>query len=113
MGIKPLKMTNSATAWRKGCRKCGREKDSLSPYCRKCYLPVEKMRVKAVASVAKLIRSGAIPKARELSCVDCGKNALDYDHRDYSKPLEVEPVCRSCNQLRGPAVQLRADWSKQ
>ena len=29
--------------------------------------------------------------------------AYDYDHRDYSKPLEVDPVCRRCNQMRGPA----------
>jgi hypothetical protein len=25
-----------------------------------------------------------------------------YEHRDYTKPLQVEPVCRSCNALRGP-----------
>lgn len=29
---------------------------------------------------------------------------MDYDHRDYTKPLSVEPVCRSCNKLRGPAI---------
>jgi len=37
-------------------------------------------------------------------CVDCRVvPALQYDHRDYSKPLEVEPVCRRCNRRRGPA----------
>lgn len=49
------------------------------------------------------IRGGYIWPAKLYDCVDCGKRAHDYDHRDYSKPLEVEPVCRSCNLKRGPA----------
>lgn len=48
------------------------------------------------------VRVGRIPAARHLACVDCGKPATDYDHRDYTKPLEIEPTCRSCNLLRGP-----------
>lgn len=36
-------------------------------------------------------------------CVDCGKMAQCYDHRNYRKPLMVEPVCNSCNSRRGPA----------
>jgi hypothetical protein len=37
-------------------------------------------------------------------CVDCKrKPATIYEHRDYSKPLEVEPVCHYCNVRRGPA----------
>jgi formylmethanofuran dehydrogenase subunit E len=40
----------------------------------------------------------------EFPCRDCGEPSTDYDHRDYNKPLEVEPVCRSCNLLRGPAL---------
>ena len=43
-------------------------------------------------------------KASCYKCVDCGANATDYDHRDYNKPLDVEPVCRSCNIRRGNAV---------
>lgn len=49
------------------------------------------------------VRAGRIKPARGLFCVDCGKQAAVYDHRDYSKPLDVEPVCRSCNAKRGPA----------
>ncbi|MFA5633142.1 MAG: hypothetical protein WC997_16665 [Porticoccaceae bacterium] len=30
--------------------------------------------------------------------------ATDYDHRDYRKPLSVEPVCRRCNLSRGYAI---------
>ena len=36
--------------------------------------------------------------------MDCGKQAHEYDHRDYDKPLEVEPTCKSCNSKRGPAI---------
>lgn len=36
------------------------------------------------------------------SCADCGRGATEYDHRDYTKPLEVEPVCHPCNIRRGP-----------
>lgn len=38
------------------------------------------------------------------ACVDCGAVAEVYDHRDYSKPLDVQPVCRSCNLKRGPGL---------
>jgi hypothetical protein len=60
----------------------------------------------ATAEVAKAVRKGLIPPAKALLCTDCGKQASDYDHRDYNTPLAVEPVCRSCNKKRGPAVQV-------
>lgn len=37
-------------------------------------------------------------------CVDCGEEAMVYDHREYARPLDVDPVCISCNKLRGPAI---------
>jgi len=40
----------------------------------------------------------------KIKCVDCGKRAQCWDHRDYSKPLEVDPVCKSCNYHRGPGL---------
>ena len=40
----------------------------------------------------------------KIRCVDCGKWAQCWDHRDYSKPLEVDPVCKSCNYHRGPGL---------
>lgn len=49
------------------------------------------------------IAVGAMQPASAFPCADCGKPSTDYDHRDYTKPLEVEPTCRSCNLLRGPA----------
>lgn len=56
-------------------------------------------------AVAGAIRKGLLVHPRLLDCADCGKQARDYDHRDYSKPLVVEPVCRSCNKLRGPGIR--------
>lgn len=59
----------------------------------------------AAAKVAAAIRRGDLPPIDEQTpCVDCGGRATEYDHRDYSRPLEVEPVCHRCNILRGPAI---------
>lgn len=46
-------------------------------------------------------------------CVDCGAPADRYDHRDYSKPLDVEPVYCSCNGRRGPAKNAPEDMGLQ
>lgn len=47
------------------------------------------------------IYRGIIPPAKEFKCMDCGKQALDYDHPDYSKPDLLEPVCKKCHKKRG------------
>lgn len=64
------------------------------------------MRAEARAAhlaVARARRAGLLDAPRGKPCADCGGAAIEYDHRDYSEPLEVEPVCRRCNLLRGPA----------
>jgi hypothetical protein len=53
--------------------------------------------------VAASIRDGYLPKPSTLTCLDCGASAQVYDHRDYNRPLDVEPVCHACNVKRGPA----------
>lgn len=54
------------------------------------------------------IRKGKLPKLDgSIACVDCGLPAWEYDHRDYDKPLDVEPVCLSCNKRRGRAANKR------
>jgi len=58
--------------------------------------------------LARAIKAGSIAPASELPCVDCGALAECYDHRDYSRPLDVEPVCRACNWRRGPGAFLHA-----
>ena len=55
-------------------------------------------------AVKDAVKAGLLAdlKCALIPCVDCGKIAVCYDHRDYSKPLEVEPVCKSCDAKRGP-----------
>lgn len=55
--------------------------------------------------VSVAVFNGDLPKLDgSVPCVDCRKPADEYDHRDYKRPLEVEPVCRACNQARGPGL---------
>lgn len=58
----------------------------------------------ASGQVHKGIRENILPHPRGLPCSDCYGIAVCYDHRDYNKPLSVDPVCRRCNRLRGPAI---------
>lgn len=50
------------------------------------------------------IKVGALPEAKTQRCVDCGERAEGWDHRDYSKPLDVQAVCGRCNTRRGPGA---------
>jgi hypothetical protein len=57
-------------------------------------------------AVSKAVRKGLLPKLDgSIACVDCGVPAAVYDHREYAKPLEVDPVCIRCNVRRGPAKE--------
>lgn len=52
--------------------------------------------------VAIAVKSGKIPRPANCICVDCGKKAYCYDHRDYRAPHLVDPVCKKCDSKRGP-----------
>lgn len=52
-------------------------------------------------TVARL--ANRFPPASQFKCVDCGDDAYVYDHRDYEKPMQFEPVCYPCNKRRGNA----------
>lgn len=54
--------------------------------------------------VAREIKAGRLPRLKNCVCADCGKPAAHYEHRNYNKPLVVEPVCRACNTKRGSAI---------
>jgi Zn finger protein HypA/HybF involved in hydrogenase expression len=73
-------------------------------YCGKCRNLAIRIQSYATATVKKAIRLGKLNRPSEHECFDCGKPATQYDHRDYSKPLQVAPVCRSCNAKRGGAT---------
>ena len=61
---------------------------------------------KASCLVQAAISKNILPSPYLQTCVDCGGPAQTYDHRFYTRPLEVEPVCNSCNRLRGHAWDL-------
>ena len=75
-------------------------------YCWPCYHVAKPLIRAAHGRVKKAILSGDLPPASRLYCVDCGGFAFGYDHRDYTAPLSVEPVCRPCNHRRGQAYPL-------
>jgi hypothetical protein len=62
------------------------------------------MRAQASVRVQTAVRYGMLPRIKTLRCVDCGAKAAAYDHRDYRKPLMVQPVCGSCNARRPGAL---------
>lgn len=59
------------------------------------------LRCKAMNAVNRAVFNGTLKRAADFDCVDCGKRAAEYDHRDYYRLLDVVPVCRSCNKQRG------------
>lgn len=89
------------------CKRCGvfttRDRRSIADICSPCSDAHRKEGTNASNLVQKAVRDGVLPKVDTLICVDCGKTAQNYDHRDYTNPLEVEPVCKKCNLIRGYA----------
>lgn len=69
--------------------------------CSRVVNAARQMRVSAVVHAA--IKRDELAHPRKLKCVDCGKDANGYEHRKYTRPLDVEPTCRSCNSRRGRA----------
>ena len=71
---------------------------------------------RAASAVQKALKCGQLPRiTAQTKCVDCSRPAQVYDHRDYGKPLEVEPVCQRCNVHRGPGLPYkgrRKRWRK-
>lgn len=41
----------------------------------------------------------------QLPCADCGSNDSQAHHEDYSKPLEVDWLCRDCHGRRHGGLQ--------
>jgi hypothetical protein len=97
------------------CECCGTadisQRHPRARYCLPCRNGglVAFMPSKARNIVSTLVRAGLLTKPAELACTDCGCPATCYDHRDYLKPTEVEPVCNECNAIRGSAKN-RFPW---
>jgi hypothetical protein len=85
------------------CIDCGARACMDQWRCRSCDSALSLLRIRVRGVLVRAIKRGDLPSAKESICVDCEGPAFDYDHRDYSRPLDVTPVCRKCNQRRGPA----------
>ncbi len=64
----------------------------------------ERLQLQARQEVRKQVKAGKLPRPQDCECVLCGKPASGYDHRNYLKPLEVRPLCKSCNGKEPPAL---------
>lgn len=73
-------------------------------WARWVYLDLLSGKSGAASAVALARRKGQLSAPTDHACTDCNAPAECYDHRDYNEPLRVEPVCRSCNVMRGPAL---------
>ncbi len=65
-----------------------------------------KLQNAAIQAVGAAVLSGKLPSLSKnnIPCVDCGAKAIHYDNHDYTKKLDVQPVCRCCNYKRGKTV---------
>jgi hypothetical protein len=96
------------------CADCNQEivgRERSAKFCWSCcdLRPIKNGQVQAAKEVAKAVRNGILAPVATLTCVDCGKPAQCYEHRDYNKLLEVEPTCKGCNIRRGPAIYLNKE----
>lgn len=90
----------------KKCPVCGKTHRCIaSEYCSVgCSIDGLFISLKAHREVSKAVKLGEINRLDgQVACVDCGLPATVYEHRDYTKPLDVVPVCKSCNRIRGSA----------
>lgn len=81
----------------RGCRKPSGYFNQL--WCNDC------RRIKELLSgrVSAAVKRGELHKLDgSIKCHCCDLPAKAYDHRDYDKPYEVIPLCRSCNGQAGP-----------
>jgi hypothetical protein len=78
----------------------------ITPKGRKPAANYQQAQRRAISLVSAAKASRKLPRLDgTIICVDCKrKPAAMYDHRDYAKPLAVDPVCHYCNVRRGPAL---------
>jgi hypothetical protein len=68
----------------------------LSRKCKICLRERHKRNSQSYDCVHRAIRSGELMRPHQ--CEICGNSKPDAHHSDYSKPLEVVWLCRSCHQ---------------
>lgn len=86
-----------------GCGRSLRGQHHSTRYCLPCADHVDRIKRSAYARLGWAIRTGAFPDWRGQKCHACEAPAIGYEHRDYSQPFDVRPICKSCNWALGPA----------
>jgi hypothetical protein len=76
--------------------------------CHPCADAHTRRRNKALSIVNNARLSGKLADPKSFKCADCSDQAYIWEHRDYSKPLDVQPVCYKCNRRRGLAIPPRS-----
>jgi hypothetical protein len=89
----PEKERTYSKTWRKANIEKNRAKTNA-------YRKTNSKKYAAHNAVNNAIKRGDLPRVLTCDCVDCGIQAADYHHEDYSKPLDVEPLCRLCHVKR-------------
>lgn len=56
-----------------------------------------RLKERSQCAVAYAIKTG---KLKRTACQECGNPKSEAHHTDYSKPLDVEFLCRRCHQLK-------------
>jgi len=54
-------------------------------------------RIKAGKAVMRAIRNGSLSYPDQRNCAMCSMTACEYHHPDYSRPLDVIPLCKDCH----------------
>lgn len=88
---KPEKYKASKQAWAKA------NANKITQYAHEARLRYPN-KAKARRVVTHAVRDGKLPPVNTLLCVHCGNSANEYHHPDYSKPLDVIPLCVSCHK---------------
>ena len=93
------------------CKYCGYPTRRRNILCEGCHADIVSAQKecgvwKVRSLIAEAVRAGDLLRATEHACVDCGERAKCYDHRYYSRPFDIQPVCRRCNHKRGMAWDL-------
>lgn len=95
------------------CTLCGRHSAGYPGrrVCTNCHPALAESQGKARLIVKLAIEEGRLaPITQDTKCTDCDKPAREYDHRDYNKPLDVDPVCRGCNLKRGSGIPMSGSY---
>lgn len=77
---------------------------SQRQHCSACQGLFAKVIALAHGRILTLIKRGVMEPWEGKSCIDCGAPAVSYDLRNYSLPKEAVPICKSCNNIRGPGI---------